>query len=44
MPDNTCAGQDAPDILVVDDAPANLELLSGMLKERCYKIRAAISG
>lgn len=33
-----------PDILVVDDTPANLELLSGMMKERHYRIRAAISG
>jgi len=34
----------APNILIVDDTPANLELLSGMLKERHYKLRAAISG
>ncbi|MDO8803946.1 MAG: response regulator [Elusimicrobiota bacterium] len=36
--------QDAPNILIVDDTPANLELLSGMLKGRGYKVRAAISG
>ena len=34
----------APNILIVDDTPANLDLLSGMLRERSYKIRAAISG
>lgn len=31
-------------ILVVDDTPANLQLLSGMLKERGYKVRPAPSG
>lgn len=34
----------APNILIVDDTPANLDLLSGMLRERRYKIRAALSG
>jgi len=29
---------------MVDDTPANLELLSGMLKGRGYKVRAAVSG
>lgn len=33
-----------PAILMVDDTPANLELLSGMLKGRGYKVRAAVSG
>ncbi|HBA59495.1 MAG TPA: adenylate/guanylate cyclase domain-containing response regulator [Elusimicrobia bacterium] len=37
-------GQAAPNILVVDDMPANLELLSGMLKERHCRIRSALSG
>lgn len=32
------------DILVVDDTQANLQLLSGMLKERGYKVRPAPSG
>ncbi|MBN1146044.1 MAG: hybrid sensor histidine kinase/response regulator [Anaerolineales bacterium] len=32
------------DILIVDDTPANLRLLSQMLAERGYKVRAAISG
>jgi len=31
-------------ILMVDDTPANLELLSGMLKGRGYDVRAALSG
>jgi signal transduction histidine kinase len=31
-------------LLIVDDTPANLELLFGMLKGRGYKVRAAISG
>ncbi|MDD5209169.1 MAG: hybrid sensor histidine kinase/response regulator [Elusimicrobiales bacterium] len=31
-------------ILMVDDVPENLELLSGMLKGRGYKVRAALSG
>lgn len=32
------------DILVVDDTPDNLRLLSTMLTERGYKVRSAISG
>lgn len=32
------------DILIVDDTPANLELLNIMLKDRGYRVRAAISG
>src|SRR3977135_1983529 len=31
-------------ILVVDDAPANLQVLAGMLKDRGYKVRPAPSG
>jgi len=31
-------------ILVVDDNPANVQLLSRMLKERGYRVRAALSG
>ena len=31
-------------ILVVDDTPANLQVLTGMLKERDYKIRPVPSG
>ena len=44
MTDNTIAQPKIPNILVVDDIPANLELLFEMLKEHHYKIRAAISG
>ena len=32
------------DILIVDDTPANLQLLSGMLKDYGYKVRPALSG
>src|SRR5438105_2895360 len=32
------------DILVVDDAPANLQLLFGMLKERGYRVRPTPTG
>ncbi len=39
-PDNTPKG----DILVVDDTPANLRLLSGMLVEHGYKVRSAPNG
>ena len=34
----------AGDILIVDDTPANLQLLSGMLGERGYKVRLAPNG
>jgi phosphoserine phosphatase RsbU/P len=37
------AGQPSS-ILVVDDAPANLQVLTGMLKERGYKVRPVPSG
>jgi phosphoserine phosphatase RsbU/P len=33
-----------PSILVVDDAPANLQVLSGMLKDRGYKARPVPNG
>lgn len=33
-----------PSILIVDDTPANLQLLAEMLKEQGYRIRAALSG
>lgn len=44
MNDSAVLEKKEANILVVDDTPANLELLSGMLKERQYRIRAAISG
>src|SRR5687768_13076130 len=31
-------------ILIVDDTPANLQVLTGMLKERGYKVRPVPSG
>lgn len=36
--------QPMPDILVVDDTPANLNLLAGMLKECGYKVRPVPGG
>jgi len=36
--------QKIPDILVVDDTPANLQLLTGMLKEHGYRVRPVPSG
>jgi signal transduction histidine kinase len=33
-----------PSILIVDDVPANLNLLTGILKQRGYKVRPAPSG
>lgn len=33
-----------PDILIVDDTPANLDLLCGMLRDRGYRVRVATSG
>ena len=44
MTGKTVRRHDAPNILVVDDTPANLELLTGMLKDKHYRIRAATSG
>ena len=32
------------DLLIVDDTPANLRLLAGMLVEQGYKVRSAING
>lgn len=34
----------AASILVVDDTPANLQVLAGMLKDRAYKVRPVPSG
>lgn len=34
----------ASDILIADDAPANLRLLSGMLLEQGYRVRSALNG
>lgn len=36
--------QKIPDILAIDDTPANLQLLGGMLKERGFRVRPVPSG
>lgn len=41
---NSEAPAPQPNILVVDDTPANLQLLTEMLKEKGYKVRPAPSG
>jgi signal transduction histidine kinase len=41
---SSLSGTAIADILVVDDAPANLQLLFGMLKDRGYRIRPVASG
>jgi len=40
----TDSSLDSPGILIVDDVPANLDLLSGILKERGYEPRPVPSG
>lgn len=35
---------DAPSILIVDDTPANLDLLSEILRKRGYRVRPALNG
>lgn len=37
-------GAAAPNILIVDDTPANLQMLSDMLREHGYKVRPVSSG
>ena len=44
MPSNTLEGACQANILVVDDTPANLQVLTGMLKEQGYRVRPALSG
>src|SRR6187455_153992 len=39
-----CAAEQSASILIVDDTPANLQVLAGMLKERGYKARPVPSG
>lgn len=41
---NDITPHDGGSILIVDDTPANLQVLAGMLKERGYKVRPAPSG
>ena len=42
--DNTSAKSARADILVIDDTPENLHLLSTMLSERNYKVRSVTRG
>jgi len=44
MRDNSSSESSAPSILVVDDTPANLQMLADMLKRRCYRARPVPSG
>ena len=39
-----CGAEQSASILIVDDTPANLQVLAGMLKDRGYKVRPAPSG
>src|SRR3954454_1956336 len=39
-----CAVERSASILIVDDTPANLQVLAGMLKDRGYKVRPVPSG
>ena len=39
-----CDARKLASILVVDDTPANLQVLAGMLKDRGYKVRPVPSG
>ena len=42
--ENSTVQPPVPSIIVVDDTPANLHLLTGMLKERGYKVRPVANG
>jgi two-component system sensor histidine kinase/response regulator len=44
MRGNSSAELSAPSVLVVDDTPANLQMLSDMLKRCCYRARPVPSG
>src|SRR5579859_3749249 len=44
MNDKPAVLSQAPSVLVVDDTPANLQLLSQMLKEQGYRVRPVPSG
>src|SRR4029453_16159404 len=44
QPDNNNGFERAASILVVDDTPANLQVLAGMLKDRGYKVRPVPGG
>jgi adenylate cyclase len=42
--DGGCSMTDTPDILIVDDQPDNLRLLSSILSQQGYKVRKATNG
>ncbi len=44
MKDDSTSREYIPNILIVDDVPANLKVLSGILKDEGYKIRPVLSG
>jgi CheY-like chemotaxis protein len=44
MTRETTVGQAPLSVLVVDDSPANLQLLTGMLTQRGYRVRPVDSG
>ncbi|MEI8112488.1 MAG: hybrid sensor histidine kinase/response regulator [Bacteroidia bacterium] len=44
MDNENRADQNIPNILIVDDVPDNLKVLSGILKENGYKIRPVLNG
>ena len=46
MPDDATLtmGPSSWNLLIVDDTPANLDVLCGMLRDRGYRVRVAISG
>src|ERR1044071_6450696 len=44
MNDAMTASTERGDILIVDDTPANLDVLCGMLRDRGYRVRVATNG
>ncbi len=44
MENNTSYNSDVPNVLIVDDIPANLKLLGAILKEDGYKVRPVPNG
>jgi len=44
MENQTVSQQDVPNILIVDDIPANQELLFAVLEKNQYRLRSAVSG
>jgi len=44
MPEDSSYPDSGASILVVDDTPANLQVLVGMLKERGHRVRPVLEG